>query len=74
HGWRRFTPLTMGLYPVVFMFPLAATDAPIEPSIALWALPTIAVGIAALPRQSTTSSTTTTHDHLLETVRGGRRH
>ncbi|MGN9913244.1 hypothetical protein ACTMTJ_37460 [Phytohabitans sp. LJ34] len=74
HGWRRFTPLTMGLYPVVFMFPLAATNAPVEPSIALWALPTIAVGIATLSSQPTTSSTTATQARLGETVRGGRGH
>jgi hypothetical protein len=48
-GWRRFAPLAMGLYPVAFMFPLAATDAPVELPVALWALPTIAIGIAALP-------------------------
>jgi hypothetical protein len=46
-GWRRFTPLAMGLFPFAFMFPLVATGAPPETAIALWALPTIVIGVAS---------------------------
>lgn len=47
HGWRRFAPLAMGVFPFVFMFPLAATGAPPDAAIAMWALPTVAVALAA---------------------------
>lgn len=45
--WRRFAPLAMGVFPFVFMFPLAATGAPPDAAIAIWSVPTIAIGLAA---------------------------
>ena len=47
-GWRRYTPLAVGVYPFLFMFPLVALDAGPEVGVALWALPTAALGAAVL--------------------------
>ncbi|MGH9214313.1 MAG: hypothetical protein ACRD2C_27140 [Acidimicrobiales bacterium] len=58
--WRRYSPLAMGLYPIVFMIPLAAaTGEPPVAAIAGWALPTLAIGLAARPQQAPASPTAT---------------
>lgn len=58
--WRRYAPLAMGLYPLVFMIPLAAaTGEPPAAAIAGWALPALAIGLAARPQHAPTSSPTT---------------
>jgi len=48
NDWRRFTPLAVGVYPFLFMFPLVATGGSPDLSVALWALPTSALGVAVL--------------------------
>ena len=46
-GWHRWTPLVMGVYPFVAMFPLlAATGNRPNTAVALWGLAQSAVGIA----------------------------
>jgi hypothetical protein len=45
-GWLRLSPLAMGVYPFLFMFPLVAVGMAPDASIAIWALPTAGVGAA----------------------------
>jgi hypothetical protein len=46
-GWKGLTPLIVGLYPFVFMFPLViVTTEPNYFSVAGWGLPWIALGVA----------------------------
>lgn len=49
HGWPRFGPLSMGVYPLLAMFPLAAaTGEPPSAAIGGWAFTFVAVGIACV--------------------------
>ena len=46
-GWRRFTPLLAGVYPLVAMFPfIFITSEPNMISIAIWGLPWLLLGYA----------------------------
>jgi len=46
-GWQRFTPLVVGVYPFVAMFPLiVVTDEPSMIAIAVWGLPWLFLGYA----------------------------
>lgn len=48
-GWRRFAPITMGIYPFVFMFPiLALTHARPNLFVSMWALTYVLIGAASL--------------------------
>ena len=50
-GWKRYIPLSVGLFPFVFMFPLVIlTGARPAAMIGLWGFPWIALGIAAWQR------------------------
>ncbi len=45
-GWRSWTLLVMGLYPLATIFPMAATGGSPDLAVALWSVPTIAIGLA----------------------------
>ena len=46
-GWERFTPLLVGVYPFVVMFPfIFITDEPSQLAIAGWGLPWLLLGYA----------------------------
>jgi len=48
-GWRRFAPLTMGVYPFLGMFPVvAATGEPSSVAIGAWAVTFVVIGMAAI--------------------------
>lgn len=48
-GWARLTPLAMGLYPLIAMFPLLAiTGKRPNTAVSAWGLTTIALGVAML--------------------------
>ncbi len=52
-GWARITPLAMGLYPPVAMFPLLAiTGKRPNGAVSAWGLTTIALGVAMLTEHS----------------------
>lgn len=53
---RRYAVLAMGLYPLVFIIPLAAaTGEPPAAAVAGWALPTLAVGLTVRPQHTPSS-------------------
>lgn len=53
-GWRAYTPLLVGCFPFLFMFPLLLiTGARPAAMIGLWSIPWIMVGIAAWQRSNT---------------------
>ena len=53
HGWARFTPLAMGAYPFVAMFPLLAiTGERPNLGVAGWGLTFIAIGAAVLQQEA----------------------
>ena len=60
-GWSSLTPLAVGVYPFIFMFPLVALDAGPEIGVAFWALPALAVGLAVmrLPEPTSADAATT---------------
>lgn len=52
-GWRRYSPLIVGLFPFVFMFPLVILTGARPPAmIGLWGFPWLALGLAAWQRAS----------------------
>jgi hypothetical protein len=52
-GWRRYTPIAMGAYPFLVMFPiLAITGERPNLAVTLWGLTFVAIAAAALPAPS----------------------
>lgn len=52
-GWRRFTPLVVGLYPFAAMFPfIFISDEPNMLAIALWGVPWLLLGCALYAAKS----------------------